>query len=52
MTAAEAKQRGFESVLVEDAVGHVHSAHRTPVFDWLMSMYALSVLRAAEVSLR
>ena len=50
LTAADAEQRGFEVVLVKDAIGHIFLPHRSVILDWLRSMYEMSVVVAADVA--
>jgi nicotinamidase-related amidase len=49
LTAADAAQRGYEVLLVEDAVGHTQPDRRAVIFDWLVDDYELDVLSADEV---
>jgi nicotinamidase-related amidase len=46
LTAADAAQRGFEVVIVEDAVAHCDQRHRTVMLEWLVAMYELEVTKA------
>jgi nicotinamidase-related amidase len=46
LTAADAAQRGFEVVLVEDAIAHCNERHRATIFEWLVAMYELTSLKA------
>lgn len=49
LTAADAEQRGLETILVADAIGHRSMEHRKAVLDWLVSMYEIRVLDTEEV---
>jgi nicotinamidase-related amidase len=46
LTAADAAQRGFEVVIVEDAVAHCSERHRGTIIEWLIAMYELEVTKA------
>jgi nicotinamidase-related amidase len=46
VTAADAAQRGFEVILVEDAAAHRNEGHRGMMVEWLVSMYELTVSNA------
>ena len=46
LTAADAAQRGFEVVIVEDAVAHCDQGHRAVMLEWLVAMYELGVTTA------
>ncbi len=49
LTAADAAQRGFEVVLVEDAMAHRDERHRDMMVEWLVSMYQLTVSKAPSL---
>lgn len=49
LTAADAAQRGFDVVLVEDAMAHRDGRHRAPLIEWLVSLYELTTTRADAV---
>lgn len=49
ITAADAAQRGFEVILVEDAIAHRNEGHRGTLLEWLISMYELETLKADAV---
>jgi nicotinamidase-related amidase len=44
LTAADAAQRGFEIVLVEDAIAHCNERRRATMFEWLTDMYELTTV--------
>ncbi len=44
LTAADAAQRGFEVILVEDAIAHGNERRRTTIFEWLVDMYELTTI--------
>ena len=46
LTAADAAQRGFEVVIVEDAIAHCNERHRAALIEWLVSMYELATIKA------
>src|SRR6266850_4627870 len=41
LTAADAAQRGFDVILVEDAIAHCDARRRATIFEWLVDMYEL-----------
>jgi nicotinamidase-related amidase len=45
LTAANAAQRGFEVVIVEDAIAHCDQRHRAVMLEWLVAMYELEVTK-------
>ncbi len=49
LTAADAAQRGFDVVIVEDAVAHCNERHGKTLIEWLVSMYELKTMKAAAV---
>ena len=49
LTAADAAQRGFDVVLVNDAIAHRNERHRTVIVEWLVSMYELTPTTAEAV---
>jgi nicotinamidase-related amidase len=49
LTAADAAQRGFEVVVVEDAIAYRDERHRDMMIEWLVSMYELTVSKAASL---
>jgi nicotinamidase-related amidase len=49
LTAADAAQRGFDVVIVEDAVAHCNDGHRRALTEWLIAMYELTVTKADAV---
>jgi nicotinamidase-related amidase len=46
LTAADAAQRGYEVVLVDEAIAHSDPRRRAMVLEWLVSMYELTVGKA------
>jgi nicotinamidase-related amidase len=46
LTAADAAQRRFEVVIVEDAIAHCHERHRAVMLEWLVAMYEVEVMKA------
>ncbi len=49
LTAADAAQRGFEVVVVEDTLAYCNDRHRATLIEWLISMYELKTVKAAAV---
>jgi nicotinamidase-related amidase len=49
LTAADAAQRGFDVVLVEDAIAHCNKCHRDALIEWLVAMYELTPTTAESV---
>jgi nicotinamidase-related amidase len=49
LTAADAAQRGFEVVLVDDAMAHCDARHRELMIEWLMRMFELTVMKADAI---
>jgi len=49
LTAADAAQRGFEVVIVEDAIAYCKDGHRVAIIEWLVAMYELTVSKADAV---
>jgi nicotinamidase-related amidase len=49
LTAADAAQRGFDVVIVEDAVAHRRPDHRATIIEWLVDMYELEAMKADAV---
>ena len=49
LTAADAAQRGFEVVIVEDAIAHCNESHRATLIEWLVAMYELTTTKAEAV---
>ncbi|TFZ61064.1 cysteine hydrolase [Methylorubrum sp. Q1] len=48
LTAADAAQRRFNVICIEDAVGQVDAALRQPLMTWLQQLYEIDVLSAEE----
>lgn len=46
LTAADAAQRGFDVVIVEDAIARCDERHGATLIEWLRSMYELEIMRA------
>jgi nicotinamidase-related amidase len=46
LTAADAAQRGFDVVIVEDAIARCDEHHGATLIEWLRSMYELETVRA------
>jgi nicotinamidase-related amidase len=46
LSAADAAQRGFDVVLVEDAIAHCDERHRAAIVEWLVAMYELTAVKA------
>ena len=49
LTAADAAQRGYEVILIEDAVAHCDQRHATIILEWLIAMYELKTTKADAV---
>jgi nicotinamidase-related amidase len=49
LTAADAAQRGFEVVIAEDATAHCDARHREMMFEWLIRMFELTVVKAEAI---
>jgi nicotinamidase-related amidase len=49
LTAADAAQRGFEVVVAEDATAHCDARHREMMFEWLIRMFELTVVKAEAI---
>lgn len=49
LTAADAAQRGFEVIIVEDATAHCDERHGVALIEWLVSMYELTTMKADAV---
>ena len=45
LTAADAAQRGYEVIIVEDAIAHSNERHAATMIEWLIAMYELSVTK-------
>ena len=45
LTAADAAQRGFDVVIVEDAIARCDENHGATLVEWLRSMYELEMMR-------
>jgi nicotinamidase-related amidase len=41
LTAADAAQRGFEVVFIDDAIGHTRADRRPVILNWLTDDYEL-----------
>jgi nicotinamidase-related amidase len=49
LTAADAAQRGFEVILVEDAIAHGNARRRSAIFEWLVDMYEMTTITTETV---
>lgn len=49
LTAADAAQRGFEAVIVEDAIAYCNERHRAAIIEWLKDMYELTTVKAGAL---
>jgi nicotinamidase-related amidase len=49
LTAADAAQRGFEVIIVEDAIAHCDRRHATTLIEWLIAMYELTTMKADAI---
>ena len=49
LTAADAAQRRFDVILVEDAIAHGNARHRAAIFEWLGAMYELAIVTTASL---
>lgn len=48
LTAADAAQRNFDVMLIDDAIGHTDAGSRETFFDWLIEDYELECLKTAD----
>jgi nicotinamidase-related amidase len=51
LTAADAAQRGFDVVLVADAIGHSKATRGATIIDWLVEDYELKLLDTEQALL-
>jgi nicotinamidase-related amidase len=49
LTAADAAQRGFEVVVVENAIAYCNEDHRVAIIEWLKGMYELTTVKAGAL---
>jgi nicotinamidase-related amidase len=49
LTAADAAQRGFEVIIVEDGICHCDRRHGTTLIEWLVAMYQLRIEKSAAI---
>jgi nicotinamidase-related amidase len=52
LTAADAAQRGFEVVFVDDAIGHARADRRSAILNWLADDYELKTWSTEQTVVR
>lgn len=52
LTAADAAQRGFDVIFVDDAIGHTQTDRRTAILDWLIDDYELKLQTTEQILAR
>src|SRR5262249_32367446 len=52
LTAADAAQRGFDVMCIEDAIGHTRADRRSAILNWLAEDYELRIWSAEQAIAR